>query len=163
MSRSASIQVEGKPKSKDKENGKGPCPFLCNMVHSNVPDPGKAQTILHPRKDVFILKVTTIIIHTFYLFWVLMSEYAKLNFWLVPNVLIRIWIYLRGNGMCEVVCTLDACLVEVKDLGVSSDQVSILPLGFFLKRTNAGRYLLRLHHITHATAVALANSQSCCS
>lgn len=44
--------------------------------------------------------------------------------------------------------TLDACLVEVKDLGVSSDQVSILPLGFFLKRTNAGKQTKTASHHT---------------
>ncbi|KAI8430808.1 hypothetical protein MSG28_000963 [Choristoneura fumiferana] len=55
-----SIQVQGKAKSKNKGNEGAPCPFLCNMVPTNVPDPGKAQTILHPRKDVFVLKVAKV-------------------------------------------------------------------------------------------------------
>lgn len=36
-----------------------PCPWLCNLVPVDVPNPGAAQTVLHPRKDVFVLKVPT--------------------------------------------------------------------------------------------------------
>ncbi|KAF9804914.1 hypothetical protein SFRURICE_007817 [Spodoptera frugiperda] len=35
---------------------KGPCPWLCELVPANLPPPGPAQTVLHPRKDVFVLK-----------------------------------------------------------------------------------------------------------
>ncbi|CAH1647663.1 unnamed protein product [Spodoptera littoralis] len=38
-------------------NKKGPCPWLCDLVPSNLPPPGPAQTVLHPRKDVFVLKL----------------------------------------------------------------------------------------------------------
>ncbi|CAD0194189.1 unnamed protein product [Chrysodeixis includens] len=39
---------------------KGPCPWLCNLVPTNLPAPGPAQTVLHPRKDVFVLKVAKV-------------------------------------------------------------------------------------------------------
>ncbi|KAF9419802.1 hypothetical protein HW555_003801 [Spodoptera exigua] len=39
---------------------KGNCPWLCNLVPTNLPPPGPAQTVLHPRKDVFILKVAKV-------------------------------------------------------------------------------------------------------
>lgn len=35
----------------------GPCPWMCNLVPVDLPPPDAAQTVLHPRKDVFILKV----------------------------------------------------------------------------------------------------------
>ncbi|XP_072931010.1 uncharacterized protein [Epargyreus clarus] len=49
-------QVHGKPK----KSKSGPCPWLCNLVPTNVPGPGAAQTVLHPRKDVFVLKVAKV-------------------------------------------------------------------------------------------------------
>lgn len=48
-------QVQGKSGKAAQKSG--PCPWLCNLVPTNVPSPGPAQTVLHPRKDVFILKV----------------------------------------------------------------------------------------------------------
>lgn len=48
-------QVQGKPGKSGRKSG--PCPWLCNQVPTNVPGPGPAQCVLHPRKDVFILKV----------------------------------------------------------------------------------------------------------
>ncbi|XP_045510194.1 uncharacterized protein LOC123705460 [Colias croceus] len=50
-------QVTGKPKAETKS---GPCPWLCNLVPSNVPGPGAAQAVLHPKKDVFVLKVAKV-------------------------------------------------------------------------------------------------------
>lgn len=47
-------QVQGKSKKKKS----GPCPWACELVPTNVPNPGAAQTVLHPRKDVFVLKVS---------------------------------------------------------------------------------------------------------
>ncbi|XP_013189032.1 uncharacterized protein LOC106133748 [Amyelois transitella] len=53
-------QVQGKkPPSKPPTKG-GPCPWLCNQVPVNVPGPGPAQAVLHPNKDVFVLKVAKI-------------------------------------------------------------------------------------------------------
>lgn len=49
----ASAGSGGAPPSK-----KGPCPWLCNLVPTNLPAPGPAQAVLHPRKDVFVLKVS---------------------------------------------------------------------------------------------------------
>ncbi|XP_026331029.1 uncharacterized protein LOC113238415 [Hyposmocoma kahamanoa] len=40
-----------------------PCqrtPHLCTMVPADVPEPGLTQTVLHPRKDVFVLKVAKV-------------------------------------------------------------------------------------------------------
>lgn len=48
-------QMKGKLKFEKK-----PCPWLCDMVPVNVPPPGQAQAVLHPRKDVFVLKVYNI-------------------------------------------------------------------------------------------------------
>ncbi|XP_013137774.1 PREDICTED: uncharacterized protein LOC106102749 [Papilio polytes] len=48
-------QMKGKLKFEKK-----PCPWLCDMVPVNVPPPGQAQAVLHPRKDVFVLKVAKI-------------------------------------------------------------------------------------------------------
>ncbi|XP_059062354.1 uncharacterized protein LOC131855127 [Achroia grisella] len=53
-----STQVQGKPKPKRSKFGL--CPWLCNLLPSNVPEPGAVQGILHPRKDVFVLKVAKI-------------------------------------------------------------------------------------------------------
>ncbi|KAJ8737683.1 hypothetical protein PYW08_000278 [Mythimna loreyi] len=39
---------------------KAPCPWLCELIPKNVPPPGPAQAVLHPRKDVFILKVAKV-------------------------------------------------------------------------------------------------------
>ncbi|CAH0716389.1 unnamed protein product, partial [Brenthis ino] len=48
-------------KSKQEKGGKpNICPWLCNLVPSNVPSPGAVQAVLHPRKDVFILKVAKV-------------------------------------------------------------------------------------------------------
>lgn len=44
-------------KAKQAKHGSGPCPWLCNPVPINVPSPGQAQAVIHPRKDVFVLKV----------------------------------------------------------------------------------------------------------
>ncbi|KAJ2954322.1 hypothetical protein O0L34_g2577 [Tuta absoluta] len=47
-----------------KKNGKvkrTPCPpHLCTLVPTDVPAPGCTQAILHPRKDVFVLKVAKV-------------------------------------------------------------------------------------------------------
>ncbi|VVC86200.1 uncharacterized protein LOC126978569 [Leptidea sinapis] len=51
----ASTKLKGKPRNKS-----DPCPWLCNMVPVNVPGPGAAQAMLHPRKDVFVLKVAKV-------------------------------------------------------------------------------------------------------
>ncbi|GBP16161.1 hypothetical protein EVAR_9880_1 [Eumeta japonica] len=37
-----------------------PCPWLCNRIPANVPSPDQAQKILHPKKDVFVLKVSKV-------------------------------------------------------------------------------------------------------
>ncbi|RVE42492.1 hypothetical protein evm_012864 [Chilo suppressalis] len=37
-----------------------PCPWVCSLVPTNVPRPGPAQTVIHPRKDVFVLKVAKV-------------------------------------------------------------------------------------------------------
>lgn len=50
-----STQVNGNLKSALKKNL--PCPWACELVPTNVPNATKAQTVLHPRKDVFVLKV----------------------------------------------------------------------------------------------------------
>lgn len=34
-----------------------PCPRICNLVPIDVPGPGDTNVVLHPRKDVFVLKV----------------------------------------------------------------------------------------------------------
>ena len=47
-------QVQGKAKP---TGGKNNCPWLCGLVPADVPGPGAAQCVLHPRKDVFVLKV----------------------------------------------------------------------------------------------------------
>ncbi|KAG7313548.1 hypothetical protein JYU34_000692 [Plutella xylostella] len=39
------------------ENVKRPCPYICAPIPINVPGPDKAREVLHPRKDVFVLKV----------------------------------------------------------------------------------------------------------
>lgn len=50
-------QVQSKPK----KNKPPACPWLCNMVPKNVSfDPAVAQAVLHPNKDVFVLKVNII-------------------------------------------------------------------------------------------------------
>lgn len=48
-------QVQGKIKQSSARSGL--CPRLCNLVPKNVPAPGATQAVLHPRKDVFLLKV----------------------------------------------------------------------------------------------------------
>lgn len=45
------------PPKKEKHKEKPPCPWLCNLVPTNIPGPEEAQAVLHPRKDVFVLKV----------------------------------------------------------------------------------------------------------
>ncbi|CAF4746366.1 unnamed protein product [Pieris macdunnoughi] len=58
---SKGTQVQGKVKSMENSGKrKGPCPLLCNMIPTNVPGPGAAQAVLHPKKDVFVLKVAKI-------------------------------------------------------------------------------------------------------
>ncbi|XP_030023972.2 uncharacterized protein LOC115442908 [Manduca sexta] len=52
-----STQVQGKAKP---PSISGPCPWLCNLVPTNVPGPGAAQNVLHPQKDVFVLKVAKV-------------------------------------------------------------------------------------------------------
>ncbi|XP_045784035.1 uncharacterized protein LOC123880135 [Maniola jurtina] len=47
-------------KAKQSKSRAGPCPWLCNPVPTSVPAPGKAQAVIHPRKDVFVLKVAKI-------------------------------------------------------------------------------------------------------
>ncbi|XP_047544337.1 uncharacterized protein LOC125076277 [Vanessa atalanta] len=47
-------------KVKESSTKPGLCPFLCNLVPKNVPGPGVAQSVLHPRKDVFLLKVAKV-------------------------------------------------------------------------------------------------------
>ncbi|KAJ0183813.1 hypothetical protein K1T71_000236 [Dendrolimus kikuchii] len=51
------IQVQGKPKASSKTK---PCPWTGSMVPTNVPGPGETQSVLHPRKDVFVLKVAKV-------------------------------------------------------------------------------------------------------
>ncbi|OWR40622.1 hypothetical protein KGM_206038 [Danaus plexippus plexippus] len=56
MANAKGTQVQSKPKNLKSEA----CPWLCNSVPINVPGPGKAQAVLHPGKDVFVLKVAKI-------------------------------------------------------------------------------------------------------
>ncbi|KAM3968416.1 uncharacterized protein ACR2FA_001198 [Aphomia sociella] len=51
-------QVQGKKKEQSSKSGL--CPWLCDLVPTNVPGPEAAQSVLHPRKDVFVLKVAKI-------------------------------------------------------------------------------------------------------
>ncbi|CAK1588181.1 unnamed protein product [Parnassius mnemosyne] len=51
-------QVQGKIKIADPKSP--PCPWLCNLVPTNVPSPGATQSVLHPKKDVFVLKVAKV-------------------------------------------------------------------------------------------------------
>ncbi|CAB3225369.1 unnamed protein product [Arctia plantaginis] len=46
--------------SAKKDKQKAPCPWLCNLVPTNIPGPEEAQSVLHPRKDVFVLKVAKV-------------------------------------------------------------------------------------------------------
>ncbi|XP_063547067.1 uncharacterized protein LOC134754658 [Cydia strobilella] len=46
------------PKTKGIQSS--PCPRLCQLVPTNVPGPKKAQTVLHPKKDVFVLRVAKV-------------------------------------------------------------------------------------------------------
>lgn len=55
-----STQVQGKSAPKPKMGSQPTvraCPHLCNMVPTNVPEPGAAQAVIHPGKDVFVVKV----------------------------------------------------------------------------------------------------------
>lgn len=52
-----STQVQSKPAQNTSK--RGPCPWLCNMVPTNVPRTEAAQMVLHPHKDVFVLKVSS--------------------------------------------------------------------------------------------------------
>ncbi|XP_049884795.1 uncharacterized protein LOC126379867 [Pectinophora gossypiella] len=38
----------------------GPCPYLCSLIPTDVPEPEKTQAVLHPGKDVFVLKVAKV-------------------------------------------------------------------------------------------------------
>lgn len=56
---SKGTQMQGKVKQGENVGkSRGPCLRLCNMIPTNVPEPGAAQAVLHPRKDVFVLKVS---------------------------------------------------------------------------------------------------------
>lgn len=44
------------------EKPKKPCPHLCTMMPVTVPLPGGTNEVLHPRKDVFVLKVSGFIL-----------------------------------------------------------------------------------------------------
>lgn len=51
-------------------------PHLCTMVPTDVPEPGLTQSVLHPRKDVFVLKVCnlTSVAQRFFTLWTLGEE-----------------------------------------------------------------------------------------
>lgn len=51
-------QVKAKKPKQQKGGKPNTCPWLCSLVPSNVPSPGAVQAVLHPRKDVFVLKVS---------------------------------------------------------------------------------------------------------
>lgn len=53
----SAIGTQVHAKAKPAMHRSGPCPWLCNPVPTNVPSPGRAQAVIHPRKDVFVLKV----------------------------------------------------------------------------------------------------------
>ncbi|KAJ8737152.1 hypothetical protein PYW07_000423 [Mythimna separata] len=52
--------MSGKSGSTQKKKKNAPCPWLCEYIPKNVPPPGPAQATLHPRKDVFVLKVAKV-------------------------------------------------------------------------------------------------------
>ncbi|XP_047041270.1 uncharacterized protein LOC124645496 [Helicoverpa zea] len=60
MATDENISPKGSKSKGRGERSKGPCPWLCNLVPTNVPLPGPAQSVLHPRKDVFVLKVAKV-------------------------------------------------------------------------------------------------------